>query len=217
MTTLNEADFIALFRSLADAIERDKDRLSALDGAIGDGDHGVTMSIGFQAVARALDAMPTDQSTPSQVMMLVARTFLNAVGASTGPLYATGFMRAAAAVKERGEIGGPEMADIICAIAEGITARGKAEPGQKTMVDAWQPACEAARAAKQDGSLESVVQAAAEAARAGADATAAMKPGKGRSVNLGDRAVGHVDPGAASAALLLETMNDWLHKRDDAV
>ncbi len=213
MATLNGGDIADLFHTLAAMIEREKDHLSALDGVIGDGDHGVTMSIGFQAVDKAL-ASNESAAAPSDVFMLAAKTFLNAVGASAGPLYATGFMRAAASTKGKDALTADDVADVIGAIAEGIVHRGKAEVGQKTMVDAWQPAAQAALAAKGSASLASVGQAAAKAAKDGADATAAMTAGKGRSANLGERAVGHVDPGAASAALLLETLAQWAGDKD---
>lgn len=212
MATLTGADMADLFHTFAAMIEREKDHLSALDGVIGDGDHGVTMSIGFQAVDKAL--ADGDSAAPTDVFMLAAKTFLNAVGASAGPLYATGFMRAAAATKDKDALTADDMADVIGAMAEGIVHRGKAEVGQKTMVDAWHPAAEAALAAKGSGSLAGITQAAAQAAKDGAEATAAMTAGKGRSANLGDRAVGHVDPGAASAALLLETLAQWASDKE---
>ena len=214
MTGLTGADFAALFRAVAAAMEAEKDHLSALDGAIGDGDHGVTMSTGFQAVQKALDGLAED-AAPADVLNAAAKTFLNAVGASAGPLYATGLMRAGAAVKGRDSVDAAAMADVIDAMAEGIAQRGKAELGQKTMLDAWRPAAEAALAAKAGGAIGAVVEGAAKAARKGAEATAAMMPGKGRSANLGERAVGHVDPGAASAALILEAMARWAGARED--
>ena len=211
---LNGADFVALFRAIAQMIEREKDHLSALDGVIGDGDHGVTMSIGFQAVDKALADQGPDR-TPADICMLAAKTFLNAVGASVGPLYATALMRAGAAVKGKSDVGAEDVADIIAAMADGIVHRGKAEPGQKTMVDAWHPAAEAALGAKAGGSLKDITAAAADASRAGAEATASLVAGKGRSANLGDRAVGHIDPGAASAAMILDTIAQWASERAD--
>ena len=212
MTTLSGTDIVDLFGAFAVMIEREKDHLSALDGVIGDGDHGVTMSIGFQAVKKDL-AASGDPNGPSDVFMTAAKTFLNAVGASVGPLYATGFMRVAAAIKGKETLGSDDMADIIVAMAEGIVHRGKAEVEQKTMVDAWQPAADAALAAKASGSLVEITQAAAKAAQDGAQATSTMKAAKGRSANLGDRSVGHVDPGAASAALLLSTLAQWVQQK----
>lgn len=210
MNALNAADLHALFYAFAGAIETDKDRLSALDGVIGDGDHGITMSIGFQAVVEALGEKVDPSLTPSDIFMLAAKTFLNAVGASAGPLYATGFMQCAAAVKGKDNLEPADMADIISAMAEGIVHRGKAERGEKTMVDAWGPAADAAQAARANNDFVHIVGAAAQAAQQGAQATQAMRAQKGRAANLGERAVGHIDPGAASAALLLQKMEHWV-------
>ena len=157
----------------------------------------------------AASGAPND---PSDVFVTAAKTFLNAVGASVGPLYATGFMRVAATIKGRETLDSDDMVDIIVAMAEGIVHRGKAELEQKTMADAWQPAADAALAAKASGSLVEITQAAAKAAQDGAQATSTMKAAKGRSANLGDP-VGHVDPGVASAALLLSTLAQWIQQK----
>ncbi|MCG8511659.1 MAG: dihydroxyacetone kinase subunit L [Rhodospirillales bacterium] len=202
---LSAADLIAVFDKVWDALEREKDELSRLDGEIGDGDHGVTMSIGFTAVKEALAAMDPAESTPTSVFNQAAKSFLAAVGGSAGPLYATAFMRAGAVVKGRDGIDADAMRKAVEAMAQGIKDRGKADNGEKTMLDAWVPAADAALAAS-DGSLHGVLKAAAEAARAGADATRDMKATKGRSSRLGDRSIGFCDPGAVSTAVILEAM-----------
>jgi len=194
----------AMLRAAAAAVEREKDRLSALDGEIGDADHGVTMSIGLRAVERALGELGADAGA-GQVFTAAARSFLSAVGASAGPLYATAFMRAAAALKDADTFGGREAAAMVASMAEGVAARGKAAPGEKTMVDAWTPAA-AAAAASAGESAATVLRRAADAAAGGAEATKAMRATKGRSARLGERSVGHVDPGAASTALILDAM-----------
>jgi dihydroxyacetone kinase-like protein len=215
MSTISGAEFGSLFREMAAQIETHKDHLSVLDSVIGDGDHGVTMSIGFQAINKALDDLNAN-ATPADVFMTCAKTFLNAVGASVGPLYATAFMRAAARVKDKAAIDEAELADILVAMSAGIIQRGKAALGQKTMVDAWHPAAQAAREAKGEGHAAAIASQAAKAAEVGAQSTAEMTAGKGRSANLGDRAIGHVDPGAASAALLIRTIADWAQARSEA-
>ncbi|NIA69536.1 dihydroxyacetone kinase subunit L [Pelagibius litoralis] len=204
--SLNSADLVALFVAVAEAIEDDKGRLSELDGVIGDGDHGVTMSIGFLAVRKALDGLDAAGEAPTAVFNTAAKSFLGAVGASAGPLYATAFMRAGAAVKDKASIDAAAMADVIAAMAKGVQDRGKAESGEKTMVDAWLPAATAAQAAAGSGSLATVLQAAAVAAAEGAESTRQMVATKGRSANLGERSLGHIDPGAASTALIVATM-----------
>lgn len=206
MTGITAHDLIALFDAIGAAIETNKDHLSALDGVIGDADHGVTMGIGFSAVAEALSTLDP-ASDPTAVFNTAAKSFLNAVGASSGPLYATAFMRAGAAVKGKPTLDRDAVIDVLAAMAKGIQDRGKATRGEKTMVDAWLPAAEAAEAAKAAGhDLPASLDAAARAADAGAEATKAMIASKGRASRLGERALGHMDPGAASAALIIRTI-----------
>jgi dihydroxyacetone kinase-like protein len=202
---MTAAELVALFDALADAIEADKARLSELDGAIGDGDHGVTMSMGFSAVRKTLAAAPP--ADPTGVFNAAAKSFLNAVGASAGPLYATAFLRAGAAVKGQTQA---DLVAVIAAMARGIAERGKAQPGDKTMLDAWAPAAAAAEAARAKGAaLREALAAAAQAAAEGAEATRTMPAKLGRASRLGERALGHLDPGAASAATILAVMRDF--------
>lgn len=204
---LTSADLIALFAAAAAAIEQQKNHLCELDGAIGDGDHGVTMSIGFTAVTGALAALDPTAASPTEVFNTAAKSFLNAVGASAGPLYATAFMRAGAAAKGKAALDRDGLVETLAAMAQGMQHRGQAARGDKTMLDAWIPASEAAEAARDAGQdAAACLAAAAAAAKQGAEATRAMQAAKGRSSRLGERAVGHVDPGAASAAVILEAM-----------
>lgn len=205
MDTVTAKQLIALFGALAERVEGEKDRLSALDGAIGDGDHGVSMSIGFSAVTDALSRL--EDPDPAAVFNAAARAFLNAVGASAGPLYATAFMRAAAAAKGRAVLNREGFVRAFLAMAQGVRERGKAEPGEKTMVDAWAPAAQAAETALARGEqLAAILAAAAAAAQEGAEATKGMQATKGRASRLGERSIGHMDPGAASAALIVRTV-----------
>jgi phosphoenolpyruvate---glycerone phosphotransferase subunit DhaL len=205
--TISGPDLVAMLITVADAVSQDKDRLCALDGVIGDGDHGVTMDIGFTAIREALAALPPD-TEPTSVFNAAAKTFLNAVGASAGPLYATAFMRAGAAVKGKPVLDRDAFVDAIIAMAKGVQDRGKAEPGEKTMVDAWHPAAAAIAAAREAGdSLIDCLNAAASAAEEGATATISMLATKGRSARLGDRSIGHMDAGAASTALILSSLH----------
>ena len=174
--------------------------LLELDRAIGDGDHGENMDRGFTAVAAKLaGATPAD---PGEVLKTVATTLMSTVGGAAGPLYGTAFLRGAKAAD--GELDAAGVAAVLEAGLEGIKARGKAETGEKTMVDAWTPAAEAARAAADEGrSAAEALRAAADAAVAGSDATIPMIATKGRASYLGERSAGHRDPGAQSSALLL--------------
>jgi dihydroxyacetone kinase-like protein len=191
---------------MAAAIEADKDRLCALDGVIGDGDHGITMSIGFTAVTEALNGLDPE-ADPTLIFNTAAKAFLGAVGASAGPLYATAFMRAGAAVKGHKQLDDDDMMAIIVAMAHGVRDRGKAERGEKTMLDAWLPAAEAAESARvRNIPLVSALAEVARAAAIGAEATKDLVATKGRSARLGERSRGHIDAGAASTALLLRAL-----------
>ncbi|MBP0617507.1 dihydroxyacetone kinase subunit DhaL [Jiella mangrovi] len=210
---ITSQNLVAVFLAIAVAIEKDKDRLSELDGVIGDADHGVTMSIGFTAVKNALAGLDLAEAEPATVFNTAAKSFLKAVGASSGPLYATAFMRAGAAVKGRSELDRDAMVEAFQAMARGIQDRGKAERGDKTMVDAWLPASEAlGEAAGKDATLTECFEAAAKAAAEGAEATKAMVASKGRASRLGERSLGHMDPGAASTALIVQTMAEEVAK-----
>ncbi|SDJ10342.1 homodimeric dihydroxyacetone kinase [Aliiruegeria lutimaris] len=192
------------------AIARDRDMLSELDGVIGDGDHGVTMDIGWTAVIKALDVAPGDD-TISQTCTKMAKAFLDAVGASSGPLYAGAFNTGGKAVNDRLNLDAKAAAAWVEGMLKGILGRGGANPGDKTMIDAWMPAAEAAKAAAAGGAdVLGVMQAATDGAREGAQATKDMESRRGRSKKLGARSVGHIDPGAASCHVMLEAMTEAL-------
>jgi len=187
----------------AQAMAEHRVELIELDRAIGDSDHGENMDRGFQAVLAKLgEATP---ETPGAALKMTAMTLMSKVGGAAGPLYGTAFLRAATALGDAAEIDPAAWAGALAAARDGIVARGKAEPGDKTMVDAWTPAVDAARAvADGDGTdVLSVLVAAAEAAEAGAVATDPLIARKGRASYLGERSAGHRDPGAVSSALIL--------------
>jgi dihydroxyacetone kinase-like protein len=211
MATIDSPRLAAMFSAIAEAIEADKDRLCQLDGVIGDADHGIAMSLGFGAVREALAALDIAAADPTAIFNTAAKSFLNAVGASSGPLYATAFMRAGAAAKGKPALTQAEFVAAFQAMAKGIQDRGKAEPGEKTMIDAWLPAANAAGEAQAAGRpLAEVLAAAATAAETGAEATKSMIAAKGRSARLGERSLGHMDPGAASALVVITAMRDAL-------
>ncbi len=210
VTTLGSDDLRRMFAEIDTAIAAERDELCRLDGEIGDADHGIAMASGFAAIRQALGALDAAAS-PTELLNVAAKAFLNAVGASSGPLYATAFMRAGAAVKGKSRLDADDAVAILAAMSEGIRHRGKAEPGEKTMVDAWAPAAAAADAARASGrDLAACLEAAVAAARDGAAATTAMVASKGRSARLGDRAVGHMDPGAASSVVVIDAMRRGL-------
>ena len=204
------AIFKIMMANVGEQIIAEKNWLSELDGIIGDGDHGITMEIGWKAVQHALEDAPDDE-TIEAICKRMAKAFLDAVGASSGPLYATAFLRAGTAVSNRLNLDGTGVAEWLAAACQGIRDRGRAEPGDKTMIDAWVPAVAAASdAAKQGQSTLDVLVAARNGAEAGMKSTAAMESRRGRSAKLGERSVGHIDPGAASTFVTLRAMAEAL-------
>ena len=170
------------------------------------------MSLGFTAIRSALAQTDSATATPTEIFNTAASSFLNAVGASAGPLYATAFMRAGASVKGRTELDKQSLAYAIIAMADGIQFRGKAERGDKTMLDAWLPAADTARVTADDASvpIAEMMQKIAAAAVAGSKESIDMLAKKGRSAKLGERSIGHMDAGAASTAVLLTAMADHI-------
>lgn len=200
-----------MFSDISIAIDGQRDQLTALDGAIGDADHGITMSLGFHAVTNELAGMDLDHVAAAAVLASVASAFLNAVGASTGPLYASAFLQAAKVLEKNESLSLDNQVAMIFAITAGIQERGKGQRGDKTMLDAWIPATEAAIKAQIDGADVLVLwDEVIHAAEAGANATRSMVAARGRAARLGERSLGHVDPGAASAVIILRAMRNRL-------
>jgi phosphoenolpyruvate---glycerone phosphotransferase subunit DhaL len=207
MTPISGLQFIALFQRLALVLDSEKDHLSTLDGVIGDGDHGITMSLGFRAINAEVAKLDSRRLTPSDVLSVAASAFLDAVGASTGPLYATAFQRASKALVGKPLVDLMDLSQMLQAFAEGIAARGKGQRGDKTMLDVWLPAAEAARlAAGRTADPPEFWDDIIAAATAGEAATRSMIATRGRAARLGQRSLGHTDPGAASAVLILQGM-----------
>jgi dihydroxyacetone kinase-like protein len=189
-------------RGSAAVIAENRVALITLDREIGDGDHGENLDRGFSAVLPKLDDLASD-AIPADALKLVATTLISTVGGAAGPLYGTAYLKAV------GELDGAAVVALLTAARDGIVLRGKASSGDKTMVDAWTPAVEAAATALQNGADEAaILDAAAGAAEAGAAATEPLVAHKGRASYLGERAIGHRDPGAQSTALLLRVAAD---------
>jgi dihydroxyacetone kinase-like protein len=199
------ATTVAAIRAVAATVAEHKVELTHLDRDIGDGDHGENLSRGFTAVITKLDAGAPE--TPTAVLKLVATTLISTVGGASGPLFGTAFLRAATSVGDAGTLDGAAVAGALTAARDGVVARGKAESGDKTMVDALTPAVNAAKAvADGGGSVTEVLSAAADAAAEGAEATFPLQARKGRASYLGERSIGHIDPGAQSTAYLLRAL-----------
>jgi phosphoenolpyruvate---glycerone phosphotransferase subunit DhaL len=193
---------------IADRMEEEKDYLSELDRAIGDGDHGVTMSIGWQAIKEKLTEFD-DQSQCADISKAVGMTFLSAVGSSVGPLYATAFIRGAAALQGKNELNEDDIIEFWVSAVKGIQDRGKAQLGGKTMLDTWIPVIESLQEGKRQGiDFTSCLKGAVAAGERGMEATKDMLSLMGRSSRLGERSLGHLDPGAVSAYFIFSTFCD---------
>lgn len=196
---------VAAIRALGAVIAQRRTELTQLDQEIGDGDHGENLARGFSAVLTKLRT--AEPETPAKVMALVATTLISTVGGASGPLFGTAFLRGSTVLDGATELDGTLVAAGLVAARDGVVARGKAEIGDKTMVDALSPAAEAATKAAQAGAdVAGVLAAAAEAAAAGAEATKPLQARKGRASYLGERSMGHVDPGAQSTAYILASL-----------
>lgn len=191
-----DADFFRRWMAAtAAAVDREADRLTELDSAIGDADHGSNLQRGFAAVAAVLEKdAPT---TPGAVLTLAGRQLISTVGGASGPLYGTLLRRTGKALGEDAEVDRDQLARAFAAGVAAVGQLGGSQAGDKTMLDALLPAAEA---------LGSSFGGAAEAARAGAEATVPLQARKGRASYLGERSIGHQDPGATSAALLVEAL-----------
>jgi phosphoenolpyruvate---glycerone phosphotransferase subunit DhaL len=198
----------AWVRAFAAVVREQRDALTALDSAIGDADHGANLDRGMQAALAALEATPPADA--AALLKTVGMTMVSKVGGASGPLYGTLFLRMAGGAGAA-PLDGPAFAAALRAGLDGVTARGKAEPGDKTLLDALVPACDALEAALAAGDdLGAALRAAAQAADDGRDATVPLVARKGRASYLGERSAGHADPGATSVALLVHAAADAL-------
>ncbi len=187
-------------------IKAQSDYLTQLDAAIGDGDHGINMRRGFDAVGKAL-AGQGESVLPGRLLIIAGKTLVSTVGGASGPLWGSALRRAGRALGDTEMFGGDQLALALDAAIEGVVDLGAASPGDKTMIDALVPASRKLHEALDSGlSLEDAVAAAVGAARAGAIATAPMQARKGRASYLGERSIGHQDPGATSAVIILAAL-----------
>jgi len=203
-TSLSTDAFAGWLRDFAAVIHRDAALLNGLDAKIGDADHGTNMDRGMAAVVKALDS--TEFDTPDALLKKAGMTLVSTVGGASGPLYGTFFLRFASALQGHSDVGVAELGQALRAGVEGIVSRGKADLQDKTMYDALAPALEAFdRAAGKGEDVGEALSAAATAAAKGRDDTVPLVARKGRASYLGERSIGHQDPGATSSTLLLES------------
>ena len=199
---LDTVSFGGWLREFARLVRENRELLTELDSAIGDADHGINMDRGMSAVVAALAG--DSPGTPSALLKRTGMTLVSTVGGASGPLYGTAFLRMASAAGDAAELDAEGFAKVLRAGLDGIVARGKAEPGDKTMYDALAPAVDALDVALASGQpLGEALRAAVGAAELGRDATVAMVARKGRASYLGERSAGHQDPGATSVTMLL--------------
>lgn len=195
-------------RLVDEGLMENRGYLTELDSAIGDGDHGTNLARGAAAASSKVD---TEQPQYiDDLFKLVGMTLVSSVGGASGPLYGTFFLRFAASAGHRQELTGDELADALDAGVGGIIERGKPELGDKTMYDAMEPAVRAFRRDLDTNGVAVSANRAADAAAHGRDATADFVARKGRASYLGERSLGHIDPGAASAALLFAALAEAL-------
>jgi dihydroxyacetone kinase-like protein len=188
-------------------IKAQSDYLTQLDAAIGDGDHGTNMRRGFDAVGKALAGQGA-RVPPGRLLVIAGKTLVSTVGGASGPLWGSALRRAGRALGDAETFDGRELALAIDAAIEAVVELGAASPGDKTMIDALVPAAETLRAALDSGvSLEAALEASAAAAQAGAEATTPMQARKGRASYLGERSIGHQDPGATSAVIIVAALS----------
>lgn len=202
---ITNEDVMRWLECTADVLRENRTFLTELDAAIGDADHGVNMDRGFSAIRDKFPTMATMDIAAR--LRTVGSTLVSTVGGAAGPLYGTAYLRAAGAVTGRQELTPADVVSMLEAFLGGVVARGKAQPGEKTMVDALTPALNSAKQALNEGtSLEQITSRAATAAEEGAKATIPMLATKGRASYLGERSIDHQDPGATSSWLILRCL-----------
>ncbi|MEH1883248.1 MULTISPECIES: dihydroxyacetone kinase subunit DhaL [unclassified Nostoc] len=200
---VTQAQILQWLEAYATEIEENKAYLTELDAAIGDADHGINMDRGFKKVSAQLPTL-TDKDI-SNILKTVSMTLISSIGGASGPLYGTWFLRASTAVADKQELTAQDVLELLQAGLDGVLQRGKAQLGDKTMVDVLSPSVDAFRQAVGEGTLEAMQQAVV-AAQKGLRETIPMQARKGRASYLGERSIGHPDPGGTSAYLMLKSL-----------
>lgn len=198
-----------MIKNMGEAIKENKEYLTDLDTAIGDSDHGINMNKGFSAVLSKLDGM--EDKDCGTILKTVAMTLISTVGGASGPLYGTAFLKASAVVNGKIYIDRQDTIQMLYEAIQGIKSRGKADRGDKTMLDALIPAYEVLKESIENG--EEIIIAfekAEKAAKEGAEYTKTILARKGRASYLGERSIGHQDPGATSSYIIIKTITDTL-------
>ena len=202
---MDAATITSWMREIDDAVRAERDHLVQLDAAIGDGDHGTNMVRGFEAVVQALDG--EGGAPPGKLLILAGRTLVSTVGGASGPLWGSALRSGGRVLGDQPTFDGNRLTDVLAAALASVKDLGTAAVGDKTMVDALEPAVDTLRARLNEGaSLDHALDEAAHAAEAGMRSTIPLQARKGRASYLGERSVGHQDPGATSTALIVRAL-----------
>jgi dihydroxyacetone kinase-like protein len=205
-------DVLACLREMAGVIHENREHLTNLDAAIGDADHGINMDRGFQTVLKKLPSV--EDKDAGTILKTAGMALVSSVGGAGGPLYGTAFMQAGMAVAGKHELEASDVLAMLDAALKGVVMRGKANLGDKTMVDAITPAVNAMREAVENGTdTADALEQALAAAEQGMKDTIPMLAKKGRASYLGERSIGHQDPGATSSYLLIRTMAEMAREK----
>jgi len=203
---VDSAQLIKIINHMAQYIEENKDFLTELDAAIGDADHGINMAKGFKAVSEKISSM--EDKDCGTILKTVGMTLVSTVGGASGPLYGTAFMRASQATGTKDKITFEDLPTILDAALEGIKMRGKAQKGEKTIIDSLEPAVKVLKSSS-PADLD-LLKKAVDAAKDGVEYTKGIIAKKGRASYLGERSIGHQDPGATSCYIMLKAIYDAL-------
>ena len=202
---MDAATITSWMREIDEAVHAERDRLVQLDAAIGDGDHGTNMVRGFEAVVHALDG--ESGAPPGKLLIVAGRTLVSTVGGASGPLWGSALRSGGRVLGDQPTFDGNQLTEVLAAALASVKDLGTAAVGDKTMVDALEPAVDTLRARLSAGtSLDRALDDAANAAEAGMRATIPLQARKGRASYLGERSVGHQDPGATSTALIVRAL-----------
>ncbi len=207
---LTPNDLRGMICAISEKIADNRDMLNQLDSAVGDGDHGTGIATGFQAITE-----PIQQATiPAEILKITATTLMNRMGGSSGALFGTLFLRASLHVKNQESLSPVLFAEMWQSGRDGVMQRGKAQPGDKTMIDALSPAVDALKQSIDEGeSFIDALATAAAAAETGAQATTQMLAKHGRARYVGERSIGHLDAGAKSVSLMFQAMYEYWRKK----
>jgi dihydroxyacetone kinase-like protein len=204
-TVMDSVTISSWMHEIQASVRAERDHLVQLDAAIGDGDHGINMSRGFDAVVKAVEA--DGGSPPGRLLILAGRTLVSSVGGASGPLWGSALRSGGRVLGDQLSFDGPQLVEVLAAALASVKDLGTAALGDKTMVDALEPAVNTLRSRVEAGEpLDRALDDAAAAAEAGMRATVPLQARKGRASYLGERSVGHQDPGATSTALIVRAL-----------